>query len=586
MSGGGPRHAERDATTAFARAVVDEWARGGVHHVAVAPGSRSAPIALALAADDRITVHVHLDERSAAFFALGIAKASNRPAVVVCTSGTATANLHPAVLEAHHAGVPLIVCTADRPPELRDTGAGQTIDQRGLYGSILRWECDPGPPEDRAGVGDAWRAMAARSVAEASGPPAGPVHLNLPFREPLVPTGAPLVSAPGREKGEPWTAVTAPIRRADDETVARFATAVQASAHGVLLAGWGADVTPGTAHRFASAAGWPVLADPISGLRTGDFAVSTYDALLRGNAFATAHRPTMAVRIGAPLTNKSVASWLATVEHQIVDHWIVDPDQSWLDPAHAASQLVAVDAESLLAAAADLLGAEPGTPHDDDAWLGTWLAVDRRARAALDALLDGSEEPFEGRIARDVVAAAPAGATVVVASSMPVRDVESFAAPREGIRVLANRGVNGIDGFTSTALGIAAVADDPVVALVGDLCFVHDTNGLLGATERGVDAVFVVIDNDGGGIFSFLPQAEHPEHFETLFGTPHGIDLAALAAVHHIPVAEVEKASALVPAVTEAIRAGGVRVVLVRTDRAENVLRHREVWAAVAEAVA
>lgn len=585
MSQDGPRHAERDATTAFARAVVDEWSRGGVRHVVVAPGSRSAPMALALAADDRITVHVHLDERSAAFFALGIAKASRRPAVVVCTSGTATANLHPAVLEAHHARVPLIVCTADRPPELHDTGAGQTIDQRGLYGSIVRWECDPGPPDDRPGVGSEWRAMAARSVAEATGPPSGPVHLNLGFREPLVPTGAPLVSAPGRDDGEAWTAVTTTARRADDATVALLVAAVQASPHGVLLAGWGAGVTPETSQRFAAAAGWPVLADPTSGLRAGDFAVSTYDALVRGDAFAAAHRPTMAVRVGAPLTNTSVARWLAPVEDQIVDHWIVDPDRSWLDPAHAASNLVAVDAESLLDSAADLLERWQPAWRDEEPWLGTWLAIDRRARAALDAHLDSSEEPFEGRIARDVIAAAPNGATVVAASSMPVRDVESFAAPRDGIRVLANRGVNGIDGFTSTVLGIAAVSDDPVVALVGDLCFLHDTNGLLGATERGVDAVFVVVDNDGGGIFSFLPQAEHPEHFETLFGTPHGLDLAALASVYGIPVAEVEKASALAPAVNDAIRAGGVRVVLVRTDRTENVQRHREAWAAVADAL-
>ena len=317
--------------------------------------------------------------------------------------------------------------------------------------------------------------------------------------------------------------------------------------------------------------------------------MSTYDALLRGDAFAAAHRPTMAVRVGAPLTNKSVASWLSGVEHPmvdqwIVDHWVVDPDQSWLDPAHAASHLVAVDAESLLGAAADLLSSTDLAASRDDSWLDEWLAADRRARAAIDTLLDSSEEPFEGRIARDVVAAVPIGATLVVASSMPVRDVESFAAPRDGIRVLANRGVNGIDGFTSTVLGIAAVSDAPVVALVGDLCFLHDSNGLLGAA-RGVDAVFVVIDNDGGGIFSFLPQAEHPEHFETLFGTPHGIDLAALASVHGIPVAEVEKASALAPAITDAIRAGGVRVVLVRTDRTENVQHHREAWAVVADAV-
>ena len=276
----------RDATTAFARALVDEWARAGVGEACLAPGSRSAPLALALAADDRIRVHVHLDERSAAFFALGTAKASGSPAVVLCTSGTAAANFHPAVLEASHSRTPLIVCTADRPPELRDTGAGQTIDQLDLYGRAVRWFCEVGVPEDHPGAAVSWRSTAARAVAESAGPPAGPVHLNLAFREPLVPTGAPLVDAPGRADGRPWTTVTGPTRAPDEVTVARVAEAFRGHPRGLIVAGWGSDASAEAVDRVATAAGWPVLADPISGLRQGRHAVSTYEALLRSPGFA------------------------------------------------------------------------------------------------------------------------------------------------------------------------------------------------------------------------------------------------------------------------------------------------------------
>jgi len=567
----------RDANTALARAFVDELARAGVTDACLAPGSRSTPVALALARDERIRVHVHLDERSAAFFALGTARMSGRPAVVLTTSGTAASNLHPAVLEAHHGRVPLLACTADRPPELRDTGAGQTVDQHALFGSAVRWQADPGPPEDRADAGAHWRSMAARAVAVALGPPAGPVHLNLPFREPLVPTGAELVPAPGRTDGRPWVSVVPPQRKPDDSTVARLAASVRDMPRGVLLAGWGAAVSPRTAIRFATAAGWPVLADPLSGLRVGPHAVSTYDALLRIEDIAVSHRPDVAVRIGAPPTSKIAARWLGAD----VVQWMVDPDGAWLDPQRDAQEVVACDAELLLGAVADVLGSAP--PSVD--WLEGWLHAEARARGALDELLDAGQDPFEGRVARDLVGGLPDGASLVVASSMPVRDVESFAAPRDGLRVLANRGVNGIDGFTSTALGAAAVATGPLVALLGDLCFLHDGNGLLGASSRGIDATLVVIDNDGGGIFSFLPQADDAEHFEALFATPHGLDLAAVAAVHGVPCVAVEKAGALVPAVDDAIRAGGVRLVLVRTDRAENVARHREAWTAVASAV-
>jgi 2-succinyl-5-enolpyruvyl-6-hydroxy-3-cyclohexene-1-carboxylate synthase len=567
-----------DANPAFAGVLLDEWVRAGVTDACVAPGSRNAPLTLALVADGRLRLHVHLDERAAAFFALGAARASGRPTVVCCTSGTAAAHLHPAVLEAHHGRVPLLVCTADRPPELRDTGAGQTIDQVGLYGDALRWFCDVEAPTDRPGVGEWWRALAARAVTMAAGPPAGPVHLNLAFREPLAPTGAPPVDAPGRPEGRPWT-VSAPARRVlDAAALADLVAAVEANPDGIVAAGWGADLEGSTLERFAAAAGWPVLADPVSGLRRGSAVVSTYEALLRVPGFVPAHQPSVVLRVGAPPTSSRTAAWVAGVPEQ----WLVDPDGAWLDPAHTVTRRLPVDAAPMLDAVADALARRTGSP-----WWEGWFAAERRARRALDEHLEGSEEPFEGRIARDVVAALAPGSTLVVASSMPVRDVEAFAAPRDGVRILANRGVNGIDGFVSTTLGVAATSGGPTVALTGDLSFLHDSNGLLGVARRGLDAVFVVVDNDGGGIFSFLAYADTvtPATFERVLATPPGVDLADLAAAHHVPVVDVEKASALVPALAGALAAGGVRIVRVRTDRATNAARHRDVWAAVAAAL-
>jgi 2-succinyl-5-enolpyruvyl-6-hydroxy-3-cyclohexene-1-carboxylate synthase len=561
----------RDATTAFARTLVDEWARHGVTDACLAPGSRSAPLALALAADDRIRLHVHLDERSASFFALGLARASARPAILLCTSGTAAANFHPAVLEAHHARVPLLVCTADRPPELRDAGAGQTVDQVKLFGDAVRWFHDAEVPSDRPDAGVTWRALASRAIAAAVGRPAGPVHLNLPFREPLVPTGEPLVDAPGRSDDRPWTASAPGVRAPSVEMLDALAHLVADRPRGLVVVGWGAGVRPATALRFAEVAGWPVLADPISNLRVPG-TVSTYDPLLRAARFADAHRPDIVLRIGGPTTNRPLAQWLDPT----IDQVLVDPDDAWLDPQHAASGRMVADPELLLGALADAVDVMV-----DDAWVRGWTDADTAARTAIDSLVDSWDEPFEGRIARDVVRASPEGASVVVASSMPVRDVESFAAASDGITFHANRGVNGIDGFVSTALGIAAASDGPTVGLLGDLCFLHDTNGLLGAVDRGLDATFIVVDNGGGGIFSFLPQADLPDHFETLFGTPQPVDVAAVAGVHGIPVTEVGTADELEPALRAAVDAGGVNAVRVRTDRETNVARHRKVWRAV-----
>jgi 2-succinyl-5-enolpyruvyl-6-hydroxy-3-cyclohexene-1-carboxylate synthase len=568
----------------LALTLVDELARAGLTDACLAPGSRSAPLAVALAEHPAIRLHVHLDERSAAFFALGAARATGRPAAVLCTSGTAAANLHPAVVEADHGRVPLLVLTADRPPELRDTGANQAIDQVKLYGDGVRLFCEVGAPDTAAagaddhGAGRYWRSLASRAWAAALGPPAGPVHYNLAFGEPLLPDALDGAPAPGRPGGAPWTRVARPSLTPGPQEVAELAEAVRACPRGLLVAGWGADLDPGAVDAFAAAAGWPVLADPISGARRGPAAISTYDSLLRVEAFARDHRPDLVVRIGAAPTSKVLNAWLDETIPQIV----VDPEAGWPDPGRTASQrLVAAPSALLAAVAASLAGGQR------DGWMERWRAADAVARRAIDELLDASEEPFEARVARDLVAGLPDGATLVVASSMPVRDVEAFAAAREGLRLIANRGASGIDGLVATTLGVAATGGGPTAALLGDLALLHDASSLLGAARRARGAVLVVCDNDGGGIFSFLPHARLPgDRFEELFGTPHGLDLADLARAARIPVRRVAKASELPPALDQALADGGTQVLLVPSDRAANLARHRELTAAVAAAYA
>ncbi|MBO0714269.1 MAG: 2-succinyl-5-enolpyruvyl-6-hydroxy-3-cyclohexene-1-carboxylic-acid synthase, partial [Acidimicrobiales bacterium] len=548
-----------DANTAFARCLVDEWRRGGVTDGVLSPGSRSAPLALALAEHGQMAVHVHLDERSASFFALGLAKASGRPAVLLCTSGTAAANFHPAVLEASHGRVPMIVCTADRPPELREVGEAQTIDQTRLYGTAVRWYAEAEAPSRQRGEAAEvaiWRSLAARALAEALGPPAGPVHLNLPFREPLVPSGParPPFDLGGRPGTKPFVHRPGASHLADGETVDDLTRRVAGTRRGALVAGWGlSPVAADAVERLAKAAGWPILADPLSGLRRGPLAVSTYDALSRIEAVRDELQPDLVIRVGAPLTSRQAMTWLARSPTVTVD-----PQRSWSDPARASDLMPEVEPGPLLDAVAGRL-APAGTAPGPTAWLSRWMQAERAARDAIDAALDAWAEPFEGRVARDLMACLPDGTGLAVASSMPVRDLETFAAGRNGVTVVANRGVNGIDGFVSTVLGMAASRTWPVtVALLGDLCLLHDANGLLGANGRGLDAVLVVLDNHGGGIFSFLPQARLPAHFEELFGTPQEVDLRALCALHGVPVTEVDRADALATAVGDAIAGGGV----------------------------
>ncbi len=533
----------------FCATLVDEWARAGLTHAVVAPGSRSTPLTLALARDGRVRLDVHVDERSAGFLALGRGLASGRPAVVVTTSGTAAVELHPAVVEADRAGVPLLVATTDRPPELHGVGAPQTIPQSGLYGPSVRLSAEPGVPREDAAW--SWRSLASRAVAAATGPRPGPVHLNLAFTEPLLGEAGALPE--GRPDGRPWHEArpTAPTTVAVSELDGR---------RGVVVAGRGV-TDAGALHALAEALGWPVLADPLSGARLDrPTTVAGFDLLARVDAWADAHRPEAVVRVGAPPASKVLGAWLADVPLQVV----VDPTGAFADPQRGASHLGG--------GLPDPSGLAPAP--------GGWLADWRVADDAVQAVLEAQTELTEPALARTVVGAA---SRLVVSSSMPVRDVEWFGGT-SAARVLANRGANGIDGVVSTAVGVA-LDGEPTVALVGDLAFLHDANGLLGAAHRDLSLVVVVVDNDGGGIFSFLPQAEElpTEEFDRLFGTPHGLDLVAVARAHGVAAEEVTTLDEVRAAAADV--GPGVRVVVARTDRQANVVAHQDIYAQVADAV-
>ena len=550
----------------FCATLVDEWARAGVTDAVVCPGSRSTPLAVALASDPRVVVHVHHDERSGAFMALGIGLASGRPAVVLTSSGTAAVELHPAIVEAHQSAVPLIAATADRPPELQGVGAPQTIDQQHLYGGSVRWFVDAGVPSEE--TRGAWRSLGARSVAEALGAGGrgpGPVQVNLPFRDPLV--GEPGELPTGRASGRAWHTVVDDRSDLDDAAVDTLTETLDA-VRGVIIAGRG---TGGAGvHALAEKLAWPVLADPRSGARVpARTTVAAFDSVLRHPRFAADHRPEVVLRVGEQPASKVLAQWLAASGAREV---VLHRRGAWIDPDRTADVVVAADPSPVIAALAKRLA---GTGASATPWLARWAHAEEVAQRAIAAALGASTGPTEPGVARDIMAVLPEGSSLVLSSSMPVRDVEWFAAPRVGVDVFSNRGANGIDGVVSTAVGVALASRRPTALLVGDVALLHDTNGMLMASSRDVDLTIVVVDNDGGGIFSFLPQATSlaPDTFERLFGTPHGVDLTALAAVHGIPE------------VTSLGEGNGVRMMRVRTNRAANVAVHDRINRAVVAAL-
>ena len=579
---------------AFVGAFVDELVRAGVRHVCIAPGSRSTPIALTVAERPELRLWMHLDERSAAFFALGIARATGVPAAVVCTSGTAAANFFPAVVEAQSAGVPLLVLTADRPPELRDIGAAQTIDQAHLYGAHAKWFVEVPLPEATPAMLRHARTLAVRAVEAAMTGPRGPVHLNFPFREPLVPVSAELPADldaaqreawDGRSDGMPFVATAPATVTADAHALFALSARLREARRPLIVCGPQYDEHLALAVAYYGMhVGAPVLADPLSQLRWGPHergaVVEAYDATLRHPEAARALAPDFIIRVGAPPTSKPLLEFLA--QHAAVPQVLI-ADARWPDPTLSASRLVRGDPASTFLALAGLTE-EP--PPADDAWRRQWLALDAAATGALRTFCDGLEEPFEGRALAEVADAVPDGGTLFVSSSMPVRDLDTFGrgGPRR-VRVLANRGANGIDGVVSTALGAAAVSDGPLVLAIGDIALYHDMNGLLAARQHGLNATIVLLNNDGGGIFSFLPQASHPKHFERLFGTPHGLDFSHAARMYGARYCRADTWDAFRSALHAGIGGTGLHVVELRTDRKRNVELHRLAREAVSAAV-
>jgi 2-succinyl-5-enolpyruvyl-6-hydroxy-3-cyclohexene-1-carboxylate synthase len=552
------------------RAFCGELARCGMENACTSPGSRCTPIVLSLVREPRIRAWSHVDERSAGFFAVGAAKRTGRPVAVTCTSGTAAANLTPAVIEARHARVPLIVLTADRPPELREVGAGQTIDQLKLYGDAIKWFFEVGVDEATPAGLRFIRTLACRAYWTAAHGPPGPVHLNFPLREPLVLDAALPEDSTGREDGRPFVTVVPPLESVPSgggHPVGRT----------VIVAGADRDAIAGRELAgFAARAAIPLLADPLSGARQGAAAIAHYDLLLRDPDFGGAHRPEFVIRTGDLPTSKPLRAWLAGLDAAQI---AIDPDGTWHDPDAVVGMRVRAPLSALL----EGLTAGEVIPLDP-AWMASWRAADDAAGDALVHALGG--ELSEPLVARSLGQWLYADATLFVASSMPIRDVELYLPARQaGPRVLSNRGANGIDGTVSAAFGAAAAGEGPVVLLIGDVAVAHDIGGLLAARRLGLALTIVLLNNDGGGIFHFLPVAGEADAFEEHVATPHGLDFAHAAALYGCGYERPGNVDELHSALERSVATDATTIIEVRTDRLENLALHRRAADAALAAV-
>ncbi|SNZ04967.1 2-succinyl-5-enolpyruvyl-6-hydroxy-3-cyclohexene-1-carboxylate synthase [Natronoarchaeum philippinense] len=588
--------------TLWAETLLDELVAGGVEAVCVAPGSRSTPLTVAADAHPDLTVFSHFDERSAAYFALGRARRTGEPTPLICTSGTAAANFHPAVIEASQARVPMVLLTADRPPELRDSGANQTIDQEKLYGDAVRWFRDLPEPEPTGRKLRRLRTDAARALAESTGVPAGPVHLNVPFRKPLEPvevSGDVPDDLPEREplgaegRDGPFVRTTGGRPTLDDAALDRLTGALADAERALIVAGpadpstaavdgataadtAAADASDATASpgvdadavsRLATATNAPVLADPLSGLRFGPHVdtapvLGGYDGYLDDRVVGGWPDPDVVVRFGASPTSKPLRNYLADADAR---QFLVDPAGEWRDATFTATDLVAADPDRTVRALADRLSGADAAAQSAGDWRDRWLDAEREYWRAVDEL--GADDLYEGAVVADAVERAPDPATVFVSNSMPVRDLDRFGRPRDAaLSVLGNRGASGIDGIESTALGAGSATDDPLVLVTGDLAFYHDMNGLLAVARCGVDATVVLINNDGGGIFHLLPIEDFDPPFTEQFKTPHGIDFAPTGDLYGLDFARVETLPAFRDAYDASLDADGAQVIEFRID--------------------
>jgi|SRR5271166_1443381 len=606
---------------ALLRAFVDELARCGMRAACTSPGSRCAPLVLSLARDERLRCFSHVDERCAGFFALGMAKASGLPAAVACTSGTAVAELLPAAIEAREARVPMLLLSADRPSDLRENGAGQAIDQLKLFGGAAKWFFEVGleraqPPQLR------WmRTLACRAFWTTLEGRPGVVHLNFPLREPLVSDEELPRDPSGRDHARPFVRRRLPAPAAGADAAA-LREALGRAQRGVVVAGRHErrSALGRAAAEFATAVEWPLLADPLSGARRGGAAIAHYDALLRDEAFRSSVAPDLVLRVGDLPVSKPLREWLAGLED--VTQVALDADGAWQDPAAVLAESFTIDpTEALSELARAGVRPAPRRRGAEESWLAAWRSADERAAEAILGAL-GDDDLSEPRVAAELGVLLPEEATLFVASSMPVRDIESFWPVRpDPPRVLCNRGANGIDGTVSAAFGVAAAqgapvagasepASGPVVLLIGDVALAHDIGGLLAARRLALKLTIVLLDNGGGGIFDFLAvsragaaRARDPhaatagpgvqdtqdgtgaDIYTRHVATPTGLDFAAAGALYGLAHERVDSVREFRAALERALADSRSRIIEVRGRRAQNVELHRRVWGAVAGAL-
>ncbi|MBB5326233.1 2-succinyl-5-enolpyruvyl-6-hydroxy-3-cyclohexene-1-carboxylate synthase [Anoxybacillus tepidamans] len=569
--------------TLYVAAFVDELVKVGVQDVVVSPGSRSTPFAIVMAEHPAINVHMNIDERSASFFALGMAKAKRKPVALLCTSGTAVANYLPAIVEAYYSRVPLIVLTADRPHELRDVGAPQAIDQIHIYGKHVKWFVEMALPESSNEMLRYVRMMAARAAAVAMTAPQGPVHLNFPLREPLMPTITEQTWSQIEAKEPSYIHVTIGKKTLEDE---QFRQLYEQLAH--VEKGWivcGDIDKPGFAEavtKLAEALHYPILADPLSQLRSGthtkDYIVESYDAILKDETIAKILLPDVVIRFGSMPVSKPLLMILK--RHPSIAQIVVDGESGWREPTYTASQMIYCDETEFCSRLAQFSTPLPRKSE----WAETWRYVNKIAK---EVLLEVKKENalFEGKVFIELTELLPEQSLLFVGNSMPIRDADTFfMANGKQIRVMANRGANGIDGIVSSALGASVVAE-PLVLVIGDLSFYHDLNGLLAAKLHRLNATIIVINNNGGGIFSFLPQAKHKKHFETLFGTPTDLQFEHVVRMYDGDYQNVTAWDEFRYYVKRSTESEGLHVIELRTSREENVAKHRFLWDRVSQEI-
>ncbi|KMJ57710.1 2-succinyl-5-enolpyruvyl-6-hydroxy-3-cyclohexene-1-carboxylate synthase [Bacillus sp. LL01] len=569
--------------TYYLAAFVDELVKSGLENVVISPGSRSTPIALLMAEHPDLHVTVLIDERSAAFYALGLAKTSNKPVAILCTSGTAATNYYPAIVEAYQSRLPLIVLTADRPHELRDVGAPQAIDQLKMYGDYVKWFVEMSIPQDTPAMVRYARTMAARAAGASLSAPGGPVHLNFPLREPLIPDlDAVDLWTKYKKNNESIVEVNVGEYAISYEKASYFAKLLSEREKGVIVCG---EIPQSKTSAFtdaitklSEALQYPIFADPLSGLRTGSHSKNTivegYDAFLRPDEVKEALQPEVIIRFGAMPVSKFLMQYISKSSHAI--QIIVDGDGGWRDPTLEATYMVHAEETRFCEEVAKQL-----EPRATCEWLDLIKSLNDKTKMALS--VGQVDSMFEGRIITELQALLPDKSAIFVGNSMPIRDVDTFLHSNDKkLAVLANRGANGIDGVVSTALA-ASNAYKNLVLVIGDLSFYHDMNGLLAAKLEKLNVTIVLVNNNGGGIFSFLPQSKVEKHFETLFGTPTHMDYEHAVRLYDGKYTPAPNWHDFRAAVVDSLNRGGLKVIEVPTNRKENEELHRELWKNVSQ---